>query len=53
MRGPIAKSRFPQSATYGAERRSKIIESDWNYMTIIPPKDEKPSINGYEIYDVK
>jgi hypothetical protein len=44
----MAKSRFSQSATYGAERRSKIIESAKRHdMTIIPPKDEKPSINRY------
>jgi hypothetical protein len=39
---------FSQSTTYGAERTSKIIENAKRHnMTIIPPKDEKPSINGY------
>jgi hypothetical protein len=29
------------------EKSSKVHNGAWHYMAIIPPKDEKPSINGY------
>jgi hypothetical protein len=42
----IGKSRFSQNATNAVEDHRNCQKAHCHYMSIIPPKDEKPCINA-------